>query len=212
MSAKTFECPNCGGAIEFRSSSTVYNTCTYCQSTVVRHDLDLELIGKVSELVDMSPFQVGTEGDFAGKHFVLLGRLKIVYDQGQWSEWYAAFDDGRVGWLAEAQGHYMMSFEEKQSHFPDRESLKPGTPVIIREARYTVDDVRLITYKYSEGELPYVFEPDFEGWSIDLKGPKGAFANYLYGMNGSELFVGRYQQFDEFNFKYLKEIHGWTRR
>ena len=189
----------------------MYNTCTYCQSTVVRHDLNLELIGKVAELIDLSPFQVGTEGDFEGKHFTLLGRLKVVYDQGQWSEWYAAFDDGRIGWLAEAQGHYMMSFKVEQNHYPAVDSLKPGNPKEINGEPFVVEDVRVIKYKYSEGELPYVFLPDFDGCSIDLRGPGGRFANYLYGPEGTELFVGRYQKFDEFNFKFLREIHGWTR-
>ena len=36
--------------------------------------------------------------------FTLVGRLQLDYGQGPWNEWYAAFDDGDWGWVAEAQG------------------------------------------------------------------------------------------------------------
>lgn len=173
--------------------------------------MDLEKIGEVSELLnDMSPFQVGTEGQYLGKGFRLLGRIKVGYSGGMWSEWYALFDDNTEGWLAEAQGLYMMSFDQKNASIPPFKHLKVNQRFNFQGEQFVVDDRRVITYLGSEGELPYVFEHNFQGRSIDLRGPQGKFLNFLYGPHGSQAFLGSYQHFDTFNFKELRKLHGWN--
>src|SRR5512139_495009 len=109
---KKFSCPSCGAEVPFASSISVYAVCKYCNSMIVRHDLDVEAIGKMAVLPDdMSPFQIGTEGFYLGQHFTLVGRMKMGWEDGSWNEWFMATDDGRKGWLAEAQGFYAVSFE-----------------------------------------------------------------------------------------------------
>ena len=84
---QNYACPNCGAPLEFFSSVSVFTTCTSCRSQVVRHDFNLETMGVVGELLDdMSPFQVGTTGTFQEQNFKLLGRIKVVYSGGSWSE------------------------------------------------------------------------------------------------------------------------------
>ncbi len=206
-----YNCPNCGAPIQFHSKVSIYTTCTYCRSNIVRRDMDLEKIGEVSELLnDMSPFQVGTTGQFQGKGFRLLGRIKVGYSGGMWSEWYALFDDNSEGWLAEAQGLYMMSFEQKHATIPPFKQLQLNQRITFEEHLFVVDDRRAITYLGSEGELPYVFEQNFKGYSTDLRGPDGQFLNFLYGPDGDQAFLGSYQPFDEFNFTNLRKLHGWT--
>ncbi|MEM0998107.1 MAG: DUF4178 domain-containing protein [Bacteroidota bacterium] len=205
-------CPNCGAPLKFRSSVTVYTTCTYCRSMVVRHDMDLESLGEVSELLnDMSPFQVGTRGTFDNSTFTLLGRIKLVYDLGMWSEWYALFDDGRTGWLAEAQGFFMMSFAVVESELPDARIIKVGLPIYLPQGKFIADDIRTVTYAASEGELPFIFKPGFKAVSVDFRNREGQFASILYGPEETQLFVGRYERFDAFSFENLKTIDGWTR-
>jgi hypothetical protein len=60
---------------------------------------------------DLSPLQIGTHGEFDGLAFTLLGRVRFAYDEGSWNEWFALFSDNRYGWVAEAQGFFMVSFE-----------------------------------------------------------------------------------------------------
>jgi uncharacterized protein (DUF983 family) len=58
--ALTASCPSCGAPVVFKSASSVFAVCEYCQSTLVRHDQNLEDIGKMAALVeDRSPLQLG---------------------------------------------------------------------------------------------------------------------------------------------------------
>ena len=206
-----YNCPNCGAPIQFRSKVSIYTTCTYCRSNIIRRDMDLEKIGEVSELLnDMSPFQVGTTGQYLGVGFRLLGRIKVGYSGGMWSEWFVLFDDNREGWLAEAQGLYMMSFEHKNAPIPPYKRTQVGQKITFENDRFVVDDRRKINYLGSEGELPYVFKHGFKGASIDLRGPNKKFLNFLYGPDGDQAFAGYYVPFEEFQFKDLRPLDGWN--
>src|SRR5688572_12411014 len=100
-------CPSCAATIVFKSRVSVLAVCSYCKSAVVRHDLNVENLGKMAELPpDMSPLQLGTRGKYEGTSFEIVGRLKVAWEEGTWNEWYLLFDSGRDGWLAEAQGFY----------------------------------------------------------------------------------------------------------
>ena len=78
MSGRVANCPNCGAQIQFRWSSAVQTTCPYCNSILVRHDVDLARVGQVADLpMDASPIQLGVEGQYGGKAFQVVGR--IVY-------------------------------------------------------------------------------------------------------------------------------------
>lgn len=207
-----YQCPSCGAPIQFQSKVSVYTTCTHCGSNVVRHDMNLDLLGKKSQLLqDMSPFQVGTSGRFNGKGFTLLGRAKMLYTKGTWSEWYAAFDDGSEGWLAEAQGFYMMSIPtEDVPKLPSPEDLKLNQDVMIAGQKYVVDDLRKVMYAASEGELPYIFHEGEYAISADLYGPGGLFANISYTDEKTDVYTGKYQSFESFQFQNLRQIDGWT--
>jgi hypothetical protein len=66
--------------------------CNYCKSTIVRHDKDLEILGKMSEMPpDMSPIQIGTTGILGKDKFEIVGRQRIGYENGSWNEWYMLF-------------------------------------------------------------------------------------------------------------------------
>ena len=61
-------CPNCGAPIAFRWSSAIQTICLHCHSVVVRRDVNLEALGRVSDLpADSSPIQIGTEGLWSGR-------------------------------------------------------------------------------------------------------------------------------------------------
>jgi hypothetical protein len=206
----TFNCPSCGAPVNFRSAAIVLAQCGNCKKGVVRHDLNLELIGQEAILqADMSPFQPGTSGVYEGKTFDLLGRLKVVYDQGTWSEWYALFHDGTVGWLAEAQGLYMMSFEKARDvHYPP--SVKVGMKFTWDKVNYEIDDIRQITYLGYQGELPYTFQQGYRALSLDFRSPEGLFASAtITSEEGMTLYTGKYMPFESFRFTNLRQIDGW---
>ena len=95
---KTANCPSCGAPVTFRSSASLLAVCGYCKSTLIRHDLNLENLGRMADLMeDASPLQLGAEGRYKNSHFGVIGRIQLRYQQGLWNEWHLLFDDRRAG-------------------------------------------------------------------------------------------------------------------
>lgn len=206
-------CPSCGAPITLMSELSLLTTCPHCRSTLLREHQNLELLGKVSELMDdLSPFQVGTSGYYGSGKFYLAGRLKIKYDGGFWSEWFCIFDDGRQGWLAEAQGLLSMMFEnEEKTNWKADSVYNPGDTFQIAGAKWKITDKRHIVYSGYEGELPFRFVQGYQAVSIDMQSEKPKIGTLLYDERGATFFAGEYCDFDSFNFEYLRELDGWTR-
>lgn len=208
----TLSCPACGAALPFKSRVSVFAVCSYCAATVVRHDLELETLGKMAALpADTSPLQIGTAGQYDGKRFELVGRLKISWEDGTWNEWYALFDDGRDGWLAEAQGFFMMSFAAPAPpSLPAREDIRVGMslPLAPRQS-FEVDDIKETVCVGSEGELTLSGAKGKKGVSVDLSGPDDRFAGIDYGEDGTRVYIGKYVEFDALRLTSLREIDGW---
>lgn len=204
-----FNCPSCGGEVVFKSRVTVFAVCSYCSSMLVRHDLDLEIIGKMAELLpDMSPLQIGARGKYQGAGFELVGRLKISWQDGSWNEWYALFDDGKCGWLAEAQGFWMISFEHPADNAPELKDLLPEKQISLG-LDFQVTDIKDTVCQGSEGELPMRSPKGRKAVSVDLSGPKDEFACLDYSDDGIRAYIGRYVEFEDFQFQGLREIDGW---
>jgi len=126
-------CPACAGPITFKIGSSLVAVCPYCRSVVARGDRKLEDLGKVAELVDTgSVLAVGLKGRYEGVPFELTGRAQLGHPAGgTWDEWYAAFADGRWGWLAEAHGRYYVTFRAaaESSRLPLFENLRLGQSI-----------------------------------------------------------------------------------
>jgi hypothetical protein len=204
-------CPSCGAEVPFKSRFAFMAVCNYCQSTIVRHDQDLENLGKMSDMPpDMSPLQIGTTGIFEKEKFEIIGRQKIGYANGNWNEWYILFQDGKDGWLADAQGFYMVSFENREfKEFPSKDILQPGYTIAVGNSEFTVDDIKQITCKGSQGELPFKCLIGRKSTSIDLVSTKKEFCNIDYAENETHIFIGRYVEIEELNLKNLKQLEGW---
>ncbi len=211
--SQTYDCPNCGGAVAFQSSIAVFAVCPFCRSMVVRHDVNVEAIGQMAALPpDLSPLQIGTKGEIDGQAFTLIGRVRLAYEDGSWNEWCALFGDNRYGWVAEAQGFFMVSFEvERPPQLPtDAGQLPVGRAIEIEQLPYTVTDCKETICLGSEGELPFVASPNRKATSIDFMGAGGEFACAQYAEKDMRLFVGRYAHFDDLKFSDLKPVPGWS--
>jgi hypothetical protein len=204
-------CPACGGEVNFMSKASVFGVCSYCNSTLVCHDKDIENLGKMSEMPqDMSPIQIGTSGTFAKSRFQVVGRQKLNWENGSWNEWYVVYDNGTAGWIADSQGHYMLSFEsDAKSALPSREQIRIGQTVVINKINFTVDDVKDVTCVGSQGELPMKALPGRKATSVDLLGPQDEFACIDYSADGLRLYVGKYEEFESLKFMNLREFDGW---
>lgn len=212
----SLSCPSCGATVPFKSKASIFAVCSYCRSTLVRQDMDLEAVGKMAELQDdLTPIQIGTTGKFKGKAFEVIGRMKVSYDDGFWNEWYLYFAEGKhkEGWLAEAQGFYAVCFDIPESVAPPRNeasALKPGRVVQFQDrGLFEIENILEVKCLVSEGELPVNAMKGRESLSVDLTGPDTQMATIEYAKDEIRVFAGSYQDFDDFKFHNLREIEGW---
>jgi DNA-directed RNA polymerase subunit RPC12/RpoP len=209
----TYHCPSCGAEVKFQSSVSVTCVCPYCRSLIVRQDKNVADFGKMAELPDdISPFQIGTEGVFDGTHFAVIGRVKVGWKDGCWNEWFLHFDDGKDGWLAEAEGFLAVSFEQP---YPD--ALEINFNILPDLGSYLSlegNDFRVVDTKHTEcigceGELPKVASKGRQAIAIDLIDRKAGFASIEKDNEAKRLYIGRYVDFDDLRFTNLRELPGW---
>jgi hypothetical protein len=204
-------CPACGAEVKFKSSASVFAVCSHCASTLVRHDDQIKNQGKMSALPqDLSPLQIGTTGVFKGSKFEVVGRQRIGWENGSWNEWYLFFDNGSDGWLADAQGNYMISLQVRESGpLPKLTDLHVSQTVSLAGTSFSVEDMREVTCVGSQGELPVASLKGRKSTSVDLIGPGEKFANLDFSEEETRFFLGQYLDFDAFRFLNLRELDGW---
>jgi hypothetical protein len=186
----TGTCPACGAPIEFAIGSSAVLICGYCRSVVARTDQAFESYGKVAALIDTgSPLATGVRGSYHGSAFSITGRSQLRHEQGGvWDEWYAAFDDGRWGWLAEAQGRYYVTFKTG-ADIPEYEALQLGQRVVEVD-NLMVSELGTATLASAEGELPWKPLPGESYQYADLTGAEKKFATLDYSETPPVVFKG----------------------
>ncbi|MBI4601264.1 MAG: DUF4178 domain-containing protein [Planctomycetes bacterium] len=194
-------CPGCGAPIRFEVGSSVVRVCARCGSAVARGDRDPEDLGKVAALADTgSRLALGLRGRREGVGFQVVGHVQLEHPAGgTWDEWYAAFSDGRWGWLAEAQGKLYLTFAGPPAAHRAAlawERLRPGelVPLELEGGPFVVAEAAEAAVRGAEGEIPYRLEPGETYRYADLSGPGGAFATLQYGEGPEdpvEVYIGR---------------------
>ena len=198
MSPVQASCPACGAPIQFNIGSSIVRICEYCNSVVARGDRKLEDLGKVADLVETgSPLQLGLHGVYRGVPFELTGRAQLGHEAGGvWDEWYAAFQDGRWGWLAEAQGRFYLTFPgsiPQQTLIEPFDLLELGEPVpsLPLGAPLIVAEKGTARTLGAKGEIPYKVVPGEQYEYADLSGQHGEFATLDYSQQPPLVFIGR---------------------
>lgn len=204
MSVLQASCPSCAGPIEFTAGSTIVLVCPFCRSAVARTDRGVADLGKVAEIVESgSPLKLGLKGTYRGERFELTGRAQIKHELGgTWDEWYATFSKGWLGWLAEAQGRFYLTFYQplpQGTTLPSFEGLQLGqqVPEIPNPTPLMVQEKGTATSVAAEGEIPYKLTPGERSNYADLAGKDNAFATVDYSMDPPWVFVGSQVTLDE---------------
>ncbi len=197
MSALVANCPACGAQIEFKSGQSIVVICEYCRSAVARTDRDLKDLGKVAEVVETgSPLDVGLRGKWRDVPFELTGRAQLGHEMGgQWDEWYATFSNGWLGWLAEAQGRFYLTFQypvPEGVQLPPFEQLQLGQPVpgLPWPTPLMVAETGRATALGAKGEIPYLLTPGETYYYADLSGADRAFGTLDYNESPPLIFLG----------------------
>ena len=213
MSVLKANCPSCAAPIEFQKGSTIVLVCPFCRSAVARTDRALEDLGKVAEIADsQSPLKLGLSGEFNGSKFELTGRAQLRHELGGfWDEWYATFSNGWVGWLAEAQGKFYLTFYQptpENVRIPSFESLQLGDAVeeIPSKTPLIVTEKGTATSVAADGEIPYKLVPNEKSNYADLSGKDNAFGTIDYSENPAWAFVGQQVTLEEIGLGKAKAV------
>lgn len=197
MSTLQANCPSCAAPIEFKAGSTIVVICPFCRSAIARSDRALTDLGKIAEVVDSeSPLKLGLKGTFKDTRFELTGRAQLRHELGGfWDEWYATFSNGWVGWLAEAQGRFYLTFYQplpQGVRLPTFEGLQLGQTIaeIPNPTPLMVQERGKGTFNAADGEIPYKLTPGEQFQFADLAGKNNAFATIDYSMDPPWVFVG----------------------
>ena len=213
MSVLTANCPSCAGPLEFKSGSTIVIVCPFCRSAIARTDRALEDLGKVAEIAQSeSPLKLGLKGEYKGSRFELTGRAQLRHELGgTWDEWYATFSNGWVGWLAEAQGRFYLTFYQPLpagTVLPTFEGLQLGQtlPEIPNPTLLMVQERGRGTSMAADGEIPYKLTPGEQFAYADLAGKNNAFATIDYSMDPPWVFVGSQVTLEEIGLGDAKPV------
>jgi len=198
MSVLVANCPSCGAPVEFKSGQSIVVICEYCRSAVARTDRELKDLGKVAELVETgSPLDIGVRGMWKDVPFELTGRAQLGHEMGgQWDEWYATFSNGWLGWLAEAQGRFYITFQypipEGVQVAPfDQLQLGQTVPGLPWPTPLIVAETGRATALGAKGEIPYLLTPGETYHYADLSGVNGAFGTLDYNQSPPLVFLGQ---------------------
>jgi ribosomal protein S27AE len=210
---KTANCPSCGAAITFQSAVSILTICDYCKSTLIRHDLALENIGKMAELLpDSSPIQLGTQGVYRKSQFTVVGRIQLQYGQGIWNEWYLLFANQRGGWLGETLGNYALTFLiDPTEPLPPFSALRAGQSLSLKGRSFQISNIENARCVAGEGELPIRVGAGYEAPVVDLQATGNVFATLDYSENPPLVFVGEQIRFDDLQLTGLRQSMpvGW---
>ncbi len=180
-------CSNCGADVPITSPATVTVTCGHCGTLCLRGDVDLQTLGEVALPAPLaSHFQIGTEGVYDKRRFVVRGQIQLDHGAGLWNEWAAETDDGWL-WIAEAQGEIQVYEEVEGAEVPGSDELPPirsdtgefdvdgksktwraGFRVEVNGKRWTIREIGRGTVVTFKGELPIRMKPGTRTTYVDL--------------------------------------------
>ncbi len=208
MTRPAGQCPSCGAPVEFRWADAVQTVCPYCSSVLVRHDVALERVGKVSVPPSAdSRIQLGTTGEYRGRPFTVVGRIAYAWERGVWNEWHVVTGDGRSGWLAEADGELSMTvLATPAPALPPAQQVAVGAEVEWGGARLQVTEVVSARYAGTEGDLPFAYWDKDEILFADLRSANGRVGTIDYSEAPPLLFAGERVDWDALKLTGLREL------
>lgn len=203
----------------FSAGSSLVSVCGSCRAAVSRKGVALESLGTVAELVPTSsPFRIGMTGKPRKgglRPFRVIGRLQLSTGQGTWDEWHLSFEDGRYGWLAEAQGGFWLMKPlpaPTNPPAPEFSQLQPAMRLNLGSyGLFTVTDRRQALYVSAQGELPFAATPGAVFMYADLSGADGSLATLDYGDDPGvdAFFVGSPVELADLG---VEGLEGWSER
>jgi hypothetical protein len=203
-------CPGCGAPVRFLSLGSTHAVCGYCHSTLVRDGESLTRIGKMAEVFDdFSPLQLMAQGKKNGLGFTVVGRLQFQYDEGRWTEWLCALDDGGAAWLSEDNGGFVWATASKSNTaLPPADKWVVGKPFQINGKPFAIASVTQASLVAAQGELPKLPELGVPFTVVEARGTSGAAAEVVsidYSSEPPQVSLGTPVLLDDLQLTGLKD-------
>jgi hypothetical protein len=184
--------------------------CAYCHNSFRKNKNGVDELGKISSLPpDMSFIQIGTCGTFQGDNFSVIGRIKVSWEQGNWNEWIAQFENGKIGWIGDFIGRLTVSFKDPSHSCIDFTSLSVGQHLTIGNKMMTITDIKKVNYIGFEGEIPFERQMGDVGFSVDLQSQNEDCAFIDHFHNQTNIYVGCFIDADDLKLENIRLIDGW---
>ena len=174
----------------------------------MRDSDDIRNAGKIGALLaDTSQLQLYSTGQSQLGRFQTIGRCQWSFNGGFWNEWFINFASGKTGWLAEAQGQYVVCVEDKAvTSFPPLKSFRVGQDFKIGKDEFTIDDIKTAKLAAFEGELPFSPKKGDSKTIVDLS-REDAYACIEFAADGVSCTRGTVFEFDELRFANLRRSY-----
>ena len=216
--AGELSCPSCGAAVPVRSAALPYVTCPYCRSLIRRGQQGAQAIGQVAELpFDVSPIQIGTGGRIGGFAYNVVGRVRWGWSDGSWNEWLLECSDGKLRWLAEAMGSFMLTEERPEllrdevlAAFAQGRELARGVHVAADGIDFIASDIKQAECLGSEGALPMPTAIGTRMTSVDFRSDSAAVLSVQRDSAGAQAWLGNAYDLAGLNAGNLRRIEGWA--
>ena len=116
------------------------------------------------------------------------------------------FDDGRTGWLSDASGQYVMTFQmQVAEQLPAFERLVPTARVVVSGRAFAASDVRTAKCMAGQGELPFKVGAGYPIRVADFRGAD-AFVTLDYSDGPSpRVYQGRAVELPELKPQLLRD-------
>lgn len=212
---KKFNCPSCGAENMMRSALSLFVVCPYCKASLFKTDEEIAVLGKISDLAnDHSPIQLRSEGTYLNLGFSVVGRVRMKWADGFWNEWCLFFKDGTTGWLAEAQGEFLITKEiPNTSSVLPRDQWKIKKTIILGGKKFVIADLKHAHVHMTEGELPFRAHAGDKRFSADLRPTSGDIFGSLevdpIAPNVIRGYLGKSADLTELKMTYLRVFDGW---
>jgi hypothetical protein len=197
--------------VSFRWAQAVQTTCEYCKSLLVRHDVNLELVGRQADFpATPSPIQLGVQARWGAHTIDVIGRLTYEWARGRWNEWYCRVSDGGEAWLGDAQLEYTITRAvASDTPLPDPSTLEAGAKLRAAGRTFAVSGLTQAQYVGTEGELPFSTAGYGLCWFADLLGTDGSFATLDGSSAPPTLYVGDPVRWSELRATGARTFEGW---
>ncbi|MCK6515273.1 DUF4178 domain-containing protein [Myxococcota bacterium] len=204
-------CPSCSAPVAFKHASALATICPSCESTVVRSGADVKSLGKVAKFArDLSPLQVGASGAVGKRRFEVIGAIRKGRPGVRWTEWYLAFSDGGVGWLAEANAMWEL-YDKPPVPAPGAAMADPDDKITVGDETWIVREREVARVLAAEGSLPFPVVGGEEGEYVDLWAPAEGLVGTLDAADDPPtLWRGQPVELADLKLEGVRAFEGWS--